>query len=233
MPLCSQWFICAHSVAKISCSCSQQQVQRRQHIGTPPHSFPSALNNWHSDKQSSLMSLVWSFAALQTQCSAQPYPAWLSPLLQFLSPPPPSGWRTVCCGDRNCCGCCLSKAVQPLGGIELGLSTWNMNFTSRKCLYPHSFTLPMVRCNVQKVGQKAVDFHGNGMCLYYTVTPWFRGNCLKIGLLYLVKQELVAELWNYISSYVSLWKNSKSHRKLLSGVVRFGSLRRVSQVTPV
>ena len=48
----------------------------------------------------------------------------------------------------------------------VGSLTWNMNFTSRKYLYPHSFTLPMVRCTVQKVGQKYVDFHGNGMCLY-------------------------------------------------------------------
>ena len=39
-----------------------------------------------------------------------------------------------------------------------------MNFTSSEYLYPHSFTLPMVTCTVQKVGRKSVDFHGNGMC---------------------------------------------------------------------
>ena len=79
-----------------------------------------------------------------------------------------------------------------------------MNFTCRKYLYPHSFTLPMVRCTVQKVGRR------------------------YIGLLYRVKQYLVAE---YTSSYVSPWTNSISHRKPLLGIVRFGSLRRVSQVT--
>ena len=41
-----------------------------------------------------------------------------------------------------------------------------MNFTSSKYLYPHIFTLSMVRCTVQKVGRKYVDFHGNRMCLY-------------------------------------------------------------------
>ena len=34
-----------------------------------------------------------------------------------------------------------------------------MNFTSSEYLYPHSFTLPMVTCTVQKVGRKSVDFH--------------------------------------------------------------------------
>ena len=32
-----------------------------------------------------------------------------------------------------------------------------MNFTSSEYLYPHSFTLPMVTCTVQKVGWKSVD----------------------------------------------------------------------------
>ena len=112
----------------------------------------------------------------------------------------------------------------------LGLSTWKMNFTSSEYLYPHSFTLPMLTCTVQKVGWKSVDFHGNGMCLYNSSISWLRGNSLKIGLQYLVKQWLVFELWNYISSYVSHWTNSKSRRKPLAGIVRSGSLIRVSQV---
>ena len=58
----------------------------------------------------------------------------------------------------------------------------NMNFTGREYLYHHRFTLSMVTCTVQKVGRKSVDVNGNGMCLYYTAIPWFRGNPLKIGL---------------------------------------------------
>ena len=108
-----------------------------------------------------------------------------------------------------------------------------MNFTSSEYLYPHSFTLPMVTCTVQKVGRKSVDFHGNGMCLYYSSISWLRGNSLKIGLRYLVKQWLVFELWNYISSYVSHWTNSKSRRKPLADIVRSESLRRVSQVVNI
>ena len=114
--------------------------------------------------------------------------------------------------------------------LVVGLSTWKMNFTSSEYLYPHSFTLPMVTCTVQKVGQRSVDFHGNGMCLYNSSISWLRGNSLKIGLQYLVKQWLVFELCNYISSYVSHLTNSKSRRKPLAGIVRSGSLIRVSQV---
>ena len=101
-----------------------------------------------------------------------------------------------------------------------------MNFTSSEYLYPHSFTMAMVTCTVQKVGRKSVDFHGNEMCLYYSSISWLRGNSLKIGLQYLVKQWLVFELWNYISSYVSHWTNSNSRRKTLAGI-------RVSQVVNI
>ena len=87
----------------------------------------------------------------------------------------------------------------------LGSLTRNNNFTSKKYLHPHSFTLPMVRCTVQKVGQTYVDFHGKRMCLYYTLTPGFylfvlapipqfKGKRLKIGLLYQIKQYLVTEV---------------------------------------
>ena len=69
-------------------------------------------------------------------------------------------------------------------------------------------------------------------CVYTcTPMPWLVGNRLKIGQQYQVKQYLVSELWNYISSYVSPWTNSISHRKPLPGIVRFGPLRRVSELT--
>jgi len=111
-----------------------------------------------------------------------------------------------------------------------------MNFTSSDYLYPHSFTLPMVTCTVQKVGQKSVDFHGNGMCLYYSSISWLRGNSLKIGLNWSTvpsKTMIGVKTWNYISSYVSHWTNTKSHRMPLAGIVRSGSLRRVSQVVNI
>ena len=37
------------------------------------------------------------------------------------------------------------------GALKVGLSTLKINFTSTAHLYPHSFTLPMVTCTVQKV----------------------------------------------------------------------------------
>ena len=108
-----------------------------------------------------------------------------------------------------------------------------MNFTSSEYLYLHSFIFSMVTCTVQKVGQKSVDFHGNRMCLYYSSISWLRGDSLKIGLQYLVKEWLVFKLWNYISSYVSHWTNSNSRRKPLAGIVRSGSLRRISEVVNI
>ena len=85
----------------------------------------------------------------------------------------------------------------------------------------------MVTCTVQKVGRKSVQEIG---CV--DSTPQYHGLeeilCMKISLQDLEKQQLVAELSNYIFSYINPWTKSTSHSKPLSGTVSLGPLRRVS-----
>lgn len=102
---------------------------------TSPRKHQNKFTLLHTPTHPSLPTYVFPDVPRLVICCSVEVLSPAIPCVTVSTPPPPPGWRTACCGERNCCGCCFSRAARPLGGIagEGGREGEGREETRRKC----------------------------------------------------------------------------------------------------